>query len=206
MCTQKRIFWSFLINRYGIPADLLTSVLHLCSCEFFSDLWGRSLWGPLLRAQWLLVWLRRFVWISPGLWFCDRSEIESKSSRFRCLPPRRLIASNLGRYKAIYPLFAAKLSLFLNLLSWRSGHPCDDSYRHLSLSFLCLSWIPAPPTTSSLVELGWGLRRKVTISYQLQKNGIFWDISFFWDYILEKQTLTSLDNYSTHLPSTGITF
>jgi hypothetical protein len=25
------------------------------------------------------VWLRRIVWISPGLWFCDRSEIELKS-------------------------------------------------------------------------------------------------------------------------------
>ena len=46
--------------------------------------------------------------------------------------PRRLVASNLGRYKAIYPLFSAKLSLFLNLLSWRSGHPCARIYRHLS--------------------------------------------------------------------------
>ena len=54
------------------------------------------------------------------------------SSRFRCLSPRRLVASNLGRYKAIYRLFAAKLSLFLNLLSWRSGHPCAGLYRHLS--------------------------------------------------------------------------
>ena len=133
MCTQKRTF-DHLINRYGIPADLLMSVLYLCSCEFFSDLWGRSLWGPLLHAQRLLVWLCRFVWISPGLWFCDRSEIESKSSRFRCLSPRRLVASNLGRYKAIYPLFAAKLSLFLSLLSWRSGHPCAGLYRHLSKS------------------------------------------------------------------------
>ena len=76
--------------------------------------------------------LYHFVLISPGLWFYDRLEIESKSSRFRCLPPRRLVASILGRYKAIYPLFAAKLSLFLNLLSWRSGHPCADLYRHLS--------------------------------------------------------------------------
>ena len=113
MCTQKRTF-DHLINRYGIPADLLMSVLHLCSCEFFLDLWGRSLWGPLFRALWFPVWLRYFVWISPGLWFCDRSKIESKSSRFRCLSPRRLVASNLGRYKAIYPLFVAKLSLFLN--------------------------------------------------------------------------------------------
>ena len=108
------------------------SDLHLCSCEFFLDLWGRSLWSPLLRAQWLPVRLRRFVWISPGLWFCDRLEIESKSSRFRCLSPRRLVTSNLGRYKAIYPLFAANLSLFLNLLSWRLGHPCAGLYRHLS--------------------------------------------------------------------------
>ena len=131
MCTQKRTF-DDLINRYGIPADLLMSVLHLCSCEFFSDLWEKSLWGPLLRAQRLPVWLCRFVWISPGLWFCNLSEIESKSSRFRCLSPRRLVASNLGRYKAIYPLFAAKLSLFLNLLSWRSGHHCARIYRHIS--------------------------------------------------------------------------
>ena len=41
------------------------------------------------------VWLRRIVWISSGLWFCGRSEIESKSSWFRCLSPRRLVASNL---------------------------------------------------------------------------------------------------------------
>ena len=37
MCTQKRTF-DHLINRYDIPADLLMSVLHLCSCEFFLDL------------------------------------------------------------------------------------------------------------------------------------------------------------------------
>ena len=84
MCTQKRTF-DHLINRYGIPANLLMRVLHLCSCEFFLDLWRRSLWDPLFRALRFPVWLRRFVWISPGLWFCDRSEIESKSSRFRCL-------------------------------------------------------------------------------------------------------------------------
>ena len=68
----------------------------------------------------------------PVCWFCDRSDIESKSSRFRCLSPHRLIASNLGRYKAIYPLFTANLFLFLNLLSWRSGHPYAGLYRHLS--------------------------------------------------------------------------
>jgi hypothetical protein len=44
------------------------------------------------------------------LWFCGRSEIESKSSRFRCLSPRRLVALNLSRYKASYPLFYIKLS------------------------------------------------------------------------------------------------
>ena len=106
-----------------------------CTPLFFLVLLGlvkRYLWVPLVRALQFLVWLYCFGWISPGLWFCDRLEIESKSSRFRCLSPRRLVASNLGRYKAIYPLFAAKLSLFLNLLSWRSGHPCADSYRHLS--------------------------------------------------------------------------
>ena len=43
--SEKKTF-DHLINRYGIPADLLMSVLHLCSCEFFSDLWERSLWGP----------------------------------------------------------------------------------------------------------------------------------------------------------------
>jgi len=39
--------------------------------------------------------LRRIVWISSGLWFYGRSEIESKSSCFWCLSPRRLVASNL---------------------------------------------------------------------------------------------------------------
>ena len=131
MCTQKRTF-DHLINRNGIPADLMMSVLHLCSCEFFSDLRGRSLWGPLLHAQRLPVRLRGFVWISSGFWFCDSSEIELKSSRFWCLSPRHLVASNLGKYKTIYLLFAAKLSLFLNLLSWRLGHLCAELYRHLS--------------------------------------------------------------------------
>ena len=153
MCTQKRIF-DHLINRYGIPADLLMSVLHLYSCKFFSDLWGRSLWGTLFCALRFPVRLRRFVWISPGLWFCDRSEIESKSSGFRCLSLRRLVASNLGRYKAIYPLFSAKLSLFLNLLSWRSGHPCARIYRHLSCgnqSYRCHGRFLLSPTYLSFV-------------------------------------------------------
>ena len=135
MCTQKRTI-DHLINRYGIPADLLMSDLHLCYCKFFLDLWGRSLWGPLFRALRFPVRLRRFVWISPGLWFCDRSEIELKSSRLRCISPCRLVISNLGMYKAIYPLFAANLSLFLNLLSWRSGHPCAGIYWHLSALLL----------------------------------------------------------------------
>ena len=102
---------------------------------FFLVLFGlvkRSLWVPLLRALWFSVGLYHFVWISPSLWFCDRLEIESKSSRFRCLSPRRLVASNLGRYKTIYPLFTAKLFLFLNLLSSRSDHTCTGIYRHLS--------------------------------------------------------------------------
>jgi hypothetical protein len=42
------------------------------------------------------------VWISPGLWFCSRSEIESRSSRFQCLSPCCLVASNLDRNKASY--------------------------------------------------------------------------------------------------------
>jgi hypothetical protein len=74
-------FWSFdkLIWYCSRAAECLT---HLCSCEFFLDLWGRSLRGPLIHALWLPARLHRFVWISPGLWFCDRSEIELKSSRF----------------------------------------------------------------------------------------------------------------------------
>ena len=138
-----------MINRYGISANLLMSDLHLCSCEFFLDLWGRSLWGPLFHALRFPVRLRRFVWISPGLWFCDRSEIELMSSRFRCLSPRRLVASNLGRYKAIYSLFAAKLSLFLNLLSWRSGYPCAGLYRHLSAGGLPRRERPTRPSSVS---------------------------------------------------------
>ena len=197
MCTQKRTF-DHLINRYGIPADLLMSVLHLCSCEFFLDLWGRSLWDPLLRAQWLLVRLHHFVWISLGLWFCDRSEIESKSSRFRCLSPRRLVASNLGRYKAIYPLFAAKLSLFLNLLSWRSGHPCARIYRHLScgiravvvtvdfvitrLSILCL-----PSITVFIHHIYFVLPYPIVHWKSIQKN----PIAFCW-YCLSCVVFTHL--------------
>ena len=108
-----------------------------CTPLFFLVLLGfvkRSLWVLLLHTLWFPVRLYYFVWISPSLWFCDPLEIKSKSSRFRCLSPCRLVASNRGRYKAIYPLFTAKLSLFLNLLSWRSGHPCARIYRHLSCS------------------------------------------------------------------------
>ena len=57
--------------------------------------------GPPISCSTAFVWLRRIVWISSGSWFCGRSEIESKSSRFRCLSPRRLVASNLFRYKLV---------------------------------------------------------------------------------------------------------
>ena len=39
-----------------------------------------------------------------------------------------------------------------------------------------------------------------------KKTGFKRDIPFFWDYILEKKTLTSLVDYSTSFPLTGITF
>ena len=38
------------------------------------------------------------------------------------------------------------------------------------------------------------------------KNGILKRHSFFWDYILEKKTLTSLVDYSTPFSLTGIIF
>ena len=88
---------TYMVSQQLLSA-LHTLVLH--------GLVKRSIWGPLLRALWLpvflqglrfLVWLRRFVWISRGLWFCDCSEITSKSSRFRCLSPYCLVASNLGQ-------------------------------------------------------------------------------------------------------------
>ena len=131
MCTQKRTFWSFdkpIWYSSWFADECLTPLFLRVLLGLVRKISLRSLFLALRFP----VRLRRFVWISPELWFCDRSEIESKSSRFRCLSPRRLVASNLGRYKAIYPLFAANLSLFLNLLSWRSGHPCAGLYRHLS--------------------------------------------------------------------------
>ena len=99
------------------------------------------------------IWLHHFMWISPSLWFYGRSKIESKSSRFRCLFPYRLVASNLGRYKAIYPLFAAKLSFFLNLLSRRPGQPCANLNWHLSapLAPLCSGGLPCVPLSFSRV-------------------------------------------------------
>ena len=39
-----------------------------------------------------------------------------------------------------------------------------------------------------------------------EKMGFSRDIPFFWDYILEKKTLTSLVDYSTPFSLTGITF
>jgi hypothetical protein len=110
MCFQKTAF-DDLITWMVVAAELLECLTPLCSCEFFLDLWGRSLWGPLVRTLWFPVRLHCNVWISPGLWFCGHSEIESKSSRFRCLSPRRLVASNLGRYKASYPLFLQQVIL-----------------------------------------------------------------------------------------------
>jgi hypothetical protein len=57
-----------------------------CTPLFFLVLLGlvkRSLWDTLLRALRIPALLHRIVWISSGLWFYDRLEIESKSSRFR---------------------------------------------------------------------------------------------------------------------------
>jgi hypothetical protein len=111
----------------------LLSALH--TPLFFIVLLGlvkRSLWVPLLRALRFPVRLYRFVWISSGL-FYDHLEIESKSSRFWCLPPRPLDASNLFRYKASYHCCSTTIYLFLNLLSRRSGHPFADLYQYLSV-------------------------------------------------------------------------
>jgi hypothetical protein len=41
-----------------------------------------------------LVQLRRIVWISFVLWFCGRSDIDTKPSLFRFLSPHCLVASN----------------------------------------------------------------------------------------------------------------
>jgi hypothetical protein len=127
----KRQLILIILNEHITCMVLQPSCWVPCTPLFFLVLPGlvkRSLWGPLLRALRFPVRLHRFVWISPGLWFCGRSEIESKSSRFRCLSPRRLVASNLGRYKASYPpLFAASYLVISNLLSWRSGHPEEVS-------------------------------------------------------------------------------
>ena len=101
---SEKNFWSFdkPIWYCSHATECLT---HLCSCEFFLDLWGRSLCGPLIRALRLPVRLHSFVWISPSLSFCDHLEIESKSSWFRCLSPCHLVASNLGRYNVLVRIY-----------------------------------------------------------------------------------------------------
>jgi hypothetical protein len=50
------------------------------------------------------------------LWFCARSEIESKSTQFRFLSPRRLVSPTLIRYKVSYPLFFSKFTLLFRYL------------------------------------------------------------------------------------------
>jgi hypothetical protein len=49
--------------------------------------------SPVICALRLPVRLRRFVWYYTRLWFCGRSEIESKFSRFQCISPRDLVAT-----------------------------------------------------------------------------------------------------------------
>ena len=75
------------------------------------------LWVLLLRALWFPVRLYRFMWSSPGFVVLrsigDRVEV---LNILVSLSLRRLVTSNLGKHKDIYPMFAAKLSLFLNLL------------------------------------------------------------------------------------------
>jgi hypothetical protein len=83
----------------------------------------RFLWDPLVRALRVSVWLPRIVWISFG-----HSEIESKSTWFRCLSPRRLVTSDLDQVLSqlpavlqqiylIIPLSLYPIILFINLLS-----------------------------------------------------------------------------------------
>ena len=127
MCTQKRIF-DHLMNRYGIPADLLMTDLHLCSCEFFLDLWGRSLWGPLIRALRLPVRLRHFVWISP---ICG-SAIVRRSSR----SPQGFGASLPVAWS--HPTLAG-IKLFT--CCSQQSYPCSWTYYHEDRAILVLVYI-----------------------------------------------------------------
>ena len=163
MCTQKRTF-DHLINQYGMQPRCWVSYTPLFLRVLLGLVRNISMRSSTPCSR-LPVRLRRFVWISPGLWFYDRSEIVSKSSRFRCLSPRRLVASNLGRYKTIYPMFAAKLFLFLNLLSWRSGHPCASLYRHLSFLLVCRVVLRVLPVALRM----WGAHAPKSWSYMVRE-------------------------------------
>jgi hypothetical protein len=97
----RTMFWLLVVNHIRLIAASLLSVLpHLCSCEFFLGLWEISLRSPTLCSM-VSVQLRRIVWISPCLWFCYRSEIESKS--FAVLVP---LPSSFGHNQ---PLSSIKL-------------------------------------------------------------------------------------------------
>ena len=89
---QENNFWSFE-NLIWYCSRATLSVILTFVLASSSWAYERSLRGPLLHALRFPVRLRRIVWISLGLRFCDRSEIESKSSMFRCLSPRRLVTS-----------------------------------------------------------------------------------------------------------------
>jgi hypothetical protein len=73
----KRSLWGLLLCTLRLP-------VRLCRFMWFS---------PVICALRLSVLLHHFVWYYTQLWFCGRSEIESKSFRFQCHSPRHVVAT-----------------------------------------------------------------------------------------------------------------
>jgi hypothetical protein len=110
--------------------ECLTQTFVLASSSWVCE---RSLWGPLLRALRFPFGCAVFCGLVP---VCG-SVIVRRSSRspsgFGVSLPVAWSHPTFVRYKASYPrCFYSKLSLFLNLLPWRSGQNLADSYRYLS--------------------------------------------------------------------------
>jgi len=123
--------WSF-DKLHDIAATPLSSLLNLCSSLFFLDLWSEFSEFPYF----VLYGFRSAVSYCVDYFLdCGFAVVQRLSQSLRGFGvslPAAWSHPMFVRYKASYPLFAASYPCSFDLLSWRSGHPCADSYRYLS--------------------------------------------------------------------------
>jgi hypothetical protein len=90
--------------------------------------------------------LRRFMWYYTRLWFCGRSEIESKSSRIRCLSPRHLVTTTPLSGIKLLTRCLQQIILVAKPTAVKIG-PFQDLSLKRPPSVLPRSWIPKSWTT-----------------------------------------------------------